>query len=255
MHDNLNNQQKTVVITGGNRGIGLSMVSAYVKSGYNVIVGARSSSSELEKLSNKVEVVDFDARIEEDHLALAQKAIDLTGRLDAYINNAGYSEWRPIDKIDDDFLNDMIATNLKGVIWGCKAAANVMDGNGSIINISSLAGKRGSKNNTCYCATKFAVNGITQSLAKELGIKGIRVNAICPVLVKTDGLVEALKDRESPAAGSPDVFFQQFSEQQSAMKRLPEANEISSACLFLTSDQASAITGQCINVDCGVLPQ
>ena len=93
----------------------------------------------------------------------------------------------------------------------------------AIINISSLAGKRGSKNNACYCATKFAVNGITQSLAKELGGKGIRVNAICPVLIKTDGLVAALRDKESPAAGSPDEFFNQFSEQQSAMKRLPEA--------------------------------
>ena len=82
----------------------------------------------------------------------------------------------------------MIETNFKGTFWGCKLASQNLQHGGNIINVSSLAGKRGSANNSVYCATKFAVNGITQALAKELGARGLRVNAVCPVYVETQGL-------------------------------------------------------------------
>ena len=114
----------------------------------------------------------------------------------------------------------------------------------------------GSANNSVYCASKFGVNGITQSLAKELGPSGIRVNAVCPVYVETPGLLEALENKDSPPAGQDtSTYLQDFAQSQAALKRLPLGNEVADICLYLASDTASAVTGQCINVDCGVLPQ
>ena len=179
----------------------------------------------------------------------------MTGSLDVYVNNAGVSEWRPINNIDELFLDDLLATNLKSAFWGCKAAINTMQEGGTIINISSIASKRGSSNNSAYCASKFGMNGLTQSLAKEVGVKGIRVNALCPVLIPTSGLIEALKSPFSPANGDPEEFIASFKSANAALGRLPTGSEVASMCLFLASEGASAITGQCINVDCGVFPQ
>ena len=92
-------------------------------------------------------------------------------------------------------------------------------------------------------------------LAKELGKQKIRVNAICPVLVKTKGLVQALEDEYAPADSNIDTFLSEFREKQTALNRLPSIEEVAQMVVFLASKNASAITGQCINVDCGVLPQ
>jgi 3-oxoacyl-[acyl-carrier protein] reductase/meso-butanediol dehydrogenase/(S,S)-butanediol dehydrogenase/diacetyl reductase len=127
---------------------------------------------------------------------------------------------------------------------------------GCIVNVSSLAGKRGSANNSAYCAAKFAVNGITQALAKELGPRGIRVNAVCPVYVETEQLIQALAEPDSPAQGrSVAAYLSGFAASQTALGRLPLAEEIARVVCFLASEEASAMTGQCVNVDCGALPQ
>jgi 3-oxoacyl-[acyl-carrier protein] reductase/meso-butanediol dehydrogenase/(S,S)-butanediol dehydrogenase/diacetyl reductase len=247
--------KKTVVITGGNRGIGLGITRAFVGDGYHVVVGSRQKTEDLDAFGNTITFVAIDVRDEGDHLKLAVAAQEKTGRLDAYVNNAGFSEWRPIDQIDDAFLSNILATNLKGTFWGCKAAAATLGDGGAIVNVSSIAGKRGSSNNSAYVASKFGVNGLTQSLAKELGPRGIRVNAVCPVLVSTVGLREALQGEHAPAGGDPDKFLADFRRANAALGRLPTAEEVGEMCLFLASDRASAITGQCINVDCGVFPQ
>jgi NAD(P)-dependent dehydrogenase (short-subunit alcohol dehydrogenase family) len=247
---------KSVVITGGNRGIGLSITEAFVQAGYYVVVGARQERGLSERFGDKVRFIASDVRKEADMHALADAAVQKTGSLDAWVNNAGYSAWRPIGEIDDTFLDDLLATNLKGAFWGCKAAAAVMKTGAAIINISSIAGKRGSSNNAAYVATKFGMNGLTQSLAKELGPNGIRVNALCPVLITTDGLLEALTEPYAPAANTdPAAFISKFAADNAALKRLPTGAEVGSMCVFLASEGASAITGQCINVDCGVFPQ
>ena len=149
----------------------------------------------------------------------------------------------------------MISSNFYSTIWGCKIASKYLKKGSSIINISSIAGKRGSKNNSIYSGCKFAVNGLTQSLAKELGYKGIRVNSVCPVLIKTPGLIKALKSNYSPAKNKIDNFFIDFINSNSALNRLPTSIEVAKLCYFLSSDEASAITGQNINIDCGVFPQ
>ena len=106
-----------------------------------------------------------------------------------------------------------------------------------------------------YSATKFGMNGLTQSLAKELGSKGIRVNALCPVLIKTQGLLDALKSRYSPAQGNPDLFLKNFLKANSALGTLPTGQDVGHMALFLASEKNKAVTGQCINIDCGVFPQ
>jgi NAD(P)-dependent dehydrogenase (short-subunit alcohol dehydrogenase family) len=247
--------KKTVVITGGNRGIGLSITEAFLNAGYAVFVGARQEAGLAERFGEKVVFVPTDVRDEAAHRHLVKTALDATGRLDAFVNNAGYSEWRPLSEIDEAFLDDIIATNLKGAFWGCKAAIAAMVDGGSIVNISSIASKRGSANNSAYVATKFAMNGLTQSLAKEVGPRGIRVNGVCPVLIPTDGLMEALKSPYGPANGDGAGFIAKFAVDQAALKRLPTGPEVAAMCVFLASDAASAVTAQNINVDCGVFPQ
>ena len=246
----------TVIVTGGNRGIGRSITEAFVKAGYTVVVGARTEQN-IQAIDPKHVIFHaMDVRDETAHKALAKTAIDATGRLDAWVNNAGISGWKPINEIDETFFDELMGINLKGAFWGCKAAAQFMtDTGGSIVNISSIAGKRGSANNAMYCATKFGMNGLTQSLAKELGPRGIRVNALCPVLIKTAGLMEALAAPHSPANGDPEGFLSGFQKANSATGTLPHGKDIGSLAVYLSSPENSAITGQCINVDCGVFPQ
>jgi len=247
--------EKTAIITGGNRGIGLSITEAFINAGYAVIVGARSDSGVEKRFGGKARYVSMDVREETGHRQLIETALDWTGHVDVYVNNAGFSEWRPIKLIDEAFFDTLIGTNLKGAFWGCKVAADVLQEDGAIINVSSIAGKRGSSNNTLYCASKFGMNGLTQALAKEVGPRGIRVNAVCPVLISTEGLIDALKGPYGPAKGDPEAFISKFAEENAALKRLPTGAEVAAMCVILASEAASAISAQCINVDCGVLHQ
>ncbi len=246
----------TVVVTGGGKGIGQYITRAFYAQGAHVVVASREDSGFATQLGDRARFVHCDVRRPEDLHNAATLAAKWTGQLTTFVNNAGYSKWMPLGTIDENGWNDMIDTNLKGVLFGCQAAAAHMRDGGTIINLSSLASKRGTANNSVYCASKFGVNGITQALAKELGPRGIRVNAVCPVLVTTDGLVEALQQPHAPA-DTRDVkdFLATFAASQSALGRLPDGDEVAAVCLFLASPAASAITGQCINVDCGVLPQ
>lgn len=245
----------TVVITGGSKGIGWELVQTYARNGYKVISGARSIRQEIpEDISENIKQVVVDVKKREHHVNLVEIALGWTNKLDCYINNAGFSEWRSIASVNEDFIKEMFETNLFGYFWGAQAAATVLKKGGSILNISSLAAKRGTPNNSVYSATKFGVTGLTQSLCKELGPKGIRVNAVCPVFIETTGLVDALNQKDSPANGDIGSFLTEFSANQTALGRLPSVNEVAQLCLFLTSKNASGISGQSINVDCGVLP-
>ena len=246
---------KTVVITGGSQGIGLSITKTFLKEGYRVFVGSRKVGELEPHLSDRLIHIKTDVRVEADVQNLIESTVKKTGEVNVLINNAGYSEWRPISLIDQDFLTDILATNLMSAFWGCKAALSVMKPNSSIINISSLAGKRGSSNNSAYVASKFAMNGLTQALAKEVGQQGIRVNGVCPVLIPTPGLLSALVGPFSPSSDNASEFIERFGREQAALGRLPTGDEVAATCLFLASESSSAITGQNINVDCGVFPQ
>lgn len=247
---------RTVVITGGGRGIGAAITLAFHEAGDRVVVGSRSDSRIAVALGERALWVRTDVRVPEELQHLANEAVGFGGGIDVWVNCAGYSAWRPLGEADEAFWDDMLDTNLKGTFFGCKVAAAHFEDGGCVVNVSSLAGKRGSADNSVYCASKFGVTGLTQALAKELGPRGIRVNSVCPVYVETEGLLDALEDPHAPSGGS-DVkrYLREFARDQAALRRLPSAEEVAVVCLFLASDDASAITGQNINVDCGVLPQ
>jgi len=180
------------------------------------------------------------------------------GTLDILVNNAGGAgDLQPLVNLSDHAFDEAMKWNVYSTFWATRRALPTMleKGDGRIINISSMAAKRGSANNSVYCATKFGMNGLTQSLAKELGPQGIRVNAICPVLVRTDGLIEALSREDSPAKGDPETFLENFRKANAALDHLPTGEEVGNYAVWLASDRASAMTGQCVNVDCGVFPQ
>jgi 3-oxoacyl-[acyl-carrier protein] reductase/meso-butanediol dehydrogenase/(S,S)-butanediol dehydrogenase/diacetyl reductase len=245
----------TLVITGGSKGLGWAIAEKYLQNGWSVVSGSRSIRTTIQAdFQNRFKQIEMDVRNRAAHKSLVEEAIAWTGSVDCFINNAGFSGWRPIAEIDEEFLSSIIETNLMGYFWGSQAAASILQPGSSLINVSSLAARRGTPNNSAYVASKFGVAGLTQSLAKELGPKGIRVNAVCPVLVKTEGLVEALKDKTSPAAGEPAKFLNDFATTKTALRNLPKASQVADMCFFLSSEHASAITGQSINVDCGVLP-
>ncbi|MCG3204377.1 MAG: Diacetyl reductase [(S)-acetoin forming] [Elusimicrobia bacterium] len=230
------------IVTGGNRGIGLAIARLLKKRGAQVEIFSRSHEGDVR---DRRSLLSFAKNIKMKH-----------GRLDLFVNCAGVSKWKPLEDIDDNFMSELYETNVLGTLWGSQAAALFLNKGGAIVNVSSLAGKRGSANNSAYCASKFAVNGITQSLAKELGPKGIRVNAVCPVYVTTETILNSLQDPAAPPRGqSVKTYLKDFAKTQTALGRLPTAEEVAEAVYFLGTSASSAITGQCVNVDCGTLPQ
>ncbi len=246
----------TVIVTGGTKGIGEAIARAFHANGANLVLGARTDNGLAKGLGERAWFRAMDVCKPSGHSEIVRAALDWTGRLDVFVNCAGTSAWRPLEEVDEEFWHQIIDTNLKGTFFGCRAAAAGLKAGGCIINVSSLAGKRGSANNAVYCASKFGVNGITQALAKELGPRGIRVNAVCPVYVRTTGLLGALADKDAPPSGKDvEAYLADFTRSHSALGTLPTSDEVARVCLFLASPEASAVTGQCINVDCGVLPQ
>ena len=252
----LASERPVALITGGGRGIGAAITRAFHLAGYAVAILSRSDDGLSAALGTELCHVATDVRQSADVDRAVGCVMDWAGRIDVVVNNAGTSAWRPLEAIDDAFWADMIGVNLSGVLYTCRAAVPHLRRGGAIVNVSSLAGKRGSANNTAYCAAKFGVNGLTQSLAKELGPRGIRVNAVCPVYVDTAGLREALAAPDAPPRGQDiDAYLAEFVRGQATLGRLPLAEDVAATCLVLASPATAAITGQCINVDCGVLPQ
>jgi NAD(P)-dependent dehydrogenase (short-subunit alcohol dehydrogenase family) len=247
---------RTVVVTGGSKGLGATIVRAFHAAGDKVVILSRTNSGIARELGENTKFIQTDISQPVQIKKAFAEFTAWAGRIDILVNNAGHSGWKPLEKIDEDFWDSMINTNLKSVLFASQAAAAAMDAGSSIINISSLAGKRGSANNSVYCASKFGVNGITQALAKELGVRGIRVNAVCPVYLRTAGLEDALNETDSPAKGVElGAFLGEFAKTQTALGVLPSEQQVADTCVFLSSKEAGAITGQCINIDCGVMPQ
>lgn len=239
-------KNKVAVITGGTRGIGFAIAELFLKNGAKVaVLGSRKETVDkaLEKLSGDVmglypDLTDFSA-VEAAFAEIKSKF----GKIDILVNNAGISAREPIEAYDPDAFKGIMDLNVTAVFNGCKAAVPYMKeiGGGSIINTSSMVAKAGQVSGVGYPTSKFAVNGMTVSLARELGKYNIRVNAVAPGVTRTD-MVAALPEEmiARVAAGIP-------------MGRVGEPEEVANAFLFLASDMASYVSGAILGVDGGTI--
>lgn len=239
-------KNKVAVITGGTRGIGFAIAELFLKNGAKVaVLGSRKETVDraLEKLSGDVmglypDLTDYNA-VEAAFAEIKAKF----GRIDILVNNAGISAREPIEAYDPDAFKGIMDLNVTAVFNGCKAVVPYMKeiGGGSIINTSSMVAKAGQVSGVGYPTSKFAVNGMTISLARELGKYNIRVNAVAPGVTRTD-MVAALPEEmvARVAAGIP-------------MGRVGEPEEVANAFLFLASDMASYVSGAVLGVDGGTI--
>ena len=240
-------QNKVAIITGGSRGIGYATAEAFLREGAAVILTA-SSPANAEKAAAKlreafpgtvVEGISPDltslASVREVFADVAARH----GRIDILVNNAGVSERTPFLDYTEETYDKVMDLNVKGVFTTSRIAAELMaqQGGGVILNTSSMVSIYGQSAGFAYPASKFAVNGITLSMARELGPKGIRVNAVAPGITETDMMKAVPKEVIEPMV------------QQIPLRRMGQPEDIANAFAFLASSEASYISGVVLSVD------
>jgi meso-butanediol dehydrogenase/(S,S)-butanediol dehydrogenase/diacetyl reductase len=248
------------IVTGAARGIGRGIALGLAREGAHVVVADLPSvQSDMEETQRQVEalgvqahLVHADVRDEAQVQAMAQAAIDRFGRIDVLVNNAGVIGVAPVVAMTEEQWDFVIDVNLKGTFLCSKAVIPHMAGrrSGRIVNLSSLAGRRGSAALSHYCTSKFGVIGFTQSLALEVAGSGIAVNAVCPGFVDSAMWREVLLPALSAAGGnSADEAWQAFVKQRMPLGRAQTVDDIAQAVVFLC--RADNITGEAINVTGG----
>lgn len=250
-------KDQVAIVTGSAQGIGEGIATALGRFGARVVIADLNEAKAQETASRLVDdgirAVGFghDVTSTDSSEALAAQVKAEFGRIDVLVNNAGLSGRTPIVDMSDRTWDSMIAVNLTGVQRTTRAVTRVMkeQGSGSIISVSSVAGRQGKANMTHYSATKFAVIGFTQALALELGSTGIRVNAVCPGMVRT-AMWEVELAEISEAQGISTEEAWQGVLDQIPLGRPQTPQDIGTAAAFLASPLAHNITGQALNV-CG----
>ena len=238
---------KTAIVTGGTRGIGLAIVRTFLQNGAKVaLFGSRMETVDKALSALKAEnaawpVIGLAPDLT-DYAAVAQALKDVHtafGGLDILVNNAGISAREPLAEYRPEDFQKIMNLNVTAVFNGCKAVEPIMRaaGHGCIINTSSMVSLYGQPSGVGYPTSKFAVNGLTKSLARELGPAGIRVNAVAPGVTRTDML-----------AALPPELVERISA-PIPLRRIGEPEEVANVFLFLASDLASYVTGTVISVD------
>jgi len=242
---------KNVILIGGTTGIGRATALAFARAGANLFVsgiGAKPGASLVDEVTQLgVEIVfeETDVRDTKAMRTLHEKAFKRFGRIDIAFNNAGVSgKTAVVQDLEDDDYDFMMDINLKGIFNGLRNQIPHMiaQGGGAIVNTSSLFGVMGFATTAVYCASKWGVIGLTNSVAIEVARKNIRVNAIAPGSVMTP----LLTDMFGSAQGAKDTVLPMI-----PMGRISDPSEIAQLVLFLASDAASFITGQAIVIDGG----
>lgn len=238
---------KTAIVTGGTRGIGYAIVSRFLEAGAKVaLFGSRQET--VDQALAKIKEEKLNATVMGLHPALdnfeeineaIQTVNETFGQIDILVNNAGISARESVYEYDPEDFENIMALNVNAVFHCAKAATAIMkqQGGGSIINMSSMVSIYGQPAGCGYPASKFAVNGLTKSLARELGKDGIRVNAVAPGVTRTD-MVAAL----------PEEMVQKISS-TIPLGRVGEPEEVANVVLFLASEFASYVTGAIVSVD------
>lgn len=238
---------KVAVVTGGTRGIGYAIVHKFLVNGAKVVLfGSREETVSKAITSLKEEnpewevsgawpkLTDADAVAEE-----IKKVKEKYGKIDILVNNAGISDSTPLDKYTGEHFQKVMDLNVNAMMNGIMPAAAIMkeQGGGCILNTSSMVSICGQPGGVAYPASKYAVNGLTWSLARELGPFHIRVNAVAPGITKTDMVAALPKEMIDPLIS------------RIPLRRIGEAEDVANAFLFLASDMASYVTGEILSVD------
>ncbi len=244
---------KVVLVTGGSRGIGAGILSAFSRAGSTCVLhfwddpdglnrkDADALSAQLQSVkgSPPVHVIGADVRNPQQIETLMKQVKDTSGGLDVLVNNAGIIRDRTLKKMTLDEWHDVIQTNLDGVFHCCKYGVEILRDGGRVVNIASVAGLVGFHGQMNYAAAKAGVIGMTRVLAKELARRQITVNAIAPGVIQTPMLGEV----------KPDVMTEYL--KQIPLGRLGTPDDIANAVLFLASEESGYISGQVLPVTGG----
>lgn len=241
---------KTIIVTGANRGIGKAIALKLGKIGANVIVNFRSNEkeasevvAEIKELGGEASMVKADVSKYEDAENLISETKNIYGSIYGVVNNAGITKDTLILRMKEEDFDAVINTNLKGTFNCCKAATPhlIKARQGRIVNISSVIGLIGNVGQINYAASKAGILGVTKSLAREIGARGITVNAIAPGFIESD-MTEVLADKYKE-----DIL------KNIPLKKLGKAEDVANAVAFLMSEESQYITGQVLNVDGGMV--
>jgi 3-oxoacyl-[acyl-carrier protein] reductase len=235
---------KVALVTGGSRGIGAAVCRELASGGAKVAVNYRSSAAEAEAIAAEIGGIALGGNVADAAAAavLVEEAEAQLGSLDILVNNAGITRDGLIARMSDEDWRDVQATNIDGTFHTCRAVARGMlkRRSGAIVNMTSYVGVHGNPGQTNYAASKGAIIAFTKALAKELGTRGVRVNAVAPGYIETE-LTGVLSDE-----------ITDFLRSNTPLGRLGSPQDVASAVRFLCSDEASFVTGEVVLVDGGL---
>ncbi|BAP85356.1 acetoin reductase [Paucilactobacillus hokkaidonensis JCM 18461] len=253
--------KKVALITGAGQGIGEAIAKRLNHDGFKVALVGRTKSK-VERVANEINAdggdayaIGADVAKRDEVFAAVEEATKHFGDFNVIINNAGVAPTTPIDTVTPEILNDTLAINLGGVIWGIQAASakfKELGHGGKIINASSQAGQVGNPNLTVYGATKFAIRGVTQTTAKELAQFGITVNAYCPGIVKTP-MMNDIAQQVADNAGKPFEWGMDQFAKDIALGRLSEPEDVAACVAYLAGPDSNYMTGQSLLIDGGMV--
>jgi 3-oxoacyl-[acyl-carrier protein] reductase len=232
------------LVTGGSRGIGAAISRELARAGAKVAVNCRSGTDAAEQVADEIGGVAVPADVSnpEEAQALIERVEGELGDIDALVNNAGVTRDTLIARMSDDDWQTVIDTNLRGTFNTARAVSRKMMRRraGSIVNLSSVVGIHGNSGQANYAASKAGIIGLTKALARELGSRGVRVNAIAPGYITTE-LTDVLNDEQRGLILG-----------NTPLGRLGEPEDVAGAVRFLCSDDAAFITGEVLLVDGGL---
>lgn len=246
---------KVVIITGGGSGIGKATASLFAKEGARVVVAQRTIHTGEETVSTiksdggEAVFIRTDVTIAAEVEHLIRETTNRFGKIDILFNNAGMVHSRtPVENIDENLWDRVYTINVKGYFLPIKYAVPEMKkaGDGAIVNISSTLAVKPQENFSCYASSKGAVITLTKALAVELAPHKIRVNCICPMAVDT----RMQRQLVAKDIGNWDTFEKEVAK-RTPLGRMATPDEVACAALYLASDEASMVTGTCINIDGG----